>query len=388
MKNIYSERLNLLPPYLFIKIDKKKKELKEKGVDIISFGVGDPDLPTPEHIIKAGQEALTKPEFHQYPFGPGIKEYREAISKWYKNRFNVDLDPDKEVYSLIGSKEGIGHFPLAFVNPGDVVLIPDPGYPVYRSGTIFSGGEPYFMSLIEENDFLPDLGKIPQKILKKSKIMFLNYPNNPTSATAPKEYFKEVVKFAKKNNMIVAHDAAYSEMYYDGNPPDSFLSIEGAKNVGIEFHSLSKTYNMTGWRIGWACGNAGILKGLATVKDNYDSGAFTAIQYAGIVALTGPQECVNKMRETYQKRRDVLVDELIKLGWKLRKPKATFYVWAKVPSGYNSTKTMEKLLMDAGIVTTPGVGMGSSGEGYIRFALTVNEDRIKQAVERIKKIKW
>lgn len=387
MKITYSDKLSKLPPYLFVEIDKKKKAAIERGVDIISLGVGDPDQPTPDHIVKAGQDALAKPANHQYPFGSGLKKFREAAALWYKNRFNVELNPENEVCSLIGSKEGIGHFHLAFVNPGDVVLIPEPGYPVYNTGTIFSDGKPFFMPLKEKNNFLPELDAIPEDILKKAKVMFLNYPSNPTAAAAGYEFFSKVVAFAKKYNIIVAHDAAYSEIYYETKPM-SFLEVPGAKEVGVEFHSLSKTYNMTGWRIGWICGNPDIVKGIATVKNNYDSGVFGAIQEAAIAALTGPQDCVEKMRRLYKERRDALVDGLVKLGWNVKKPSATFYVWANVPKGYTSSQTVSKLLDEAGIVCTPGNGLGPSGEGYVRFALTVDVSRIKEALSRIKKIKW
>ena len=383
-----ADRISKLPPYLFVEIDKKKKKLIDKGIDIISLGVGDPDLPTPEHIIKSGQESLSNPKYHQYPFGAGLKEFREAIAVWYKTRFNVSLVPDSEIHSLIGSKEGIGHLPLALVNPGDIVLIPDPGYPVYRSGTIFAGGEPYFMPLLEQNGFLPDLESIPEDILQRTKLMFINYPNNPTAATANKDFFIKVVELAVKYNFVVAHDAAYSEMYYDNTPPISFLSVPGAKNIGIEFHSLSKTYNMTGWRIAWICGNSEIVNGLSTVKDNYDSGAFSAIQKAAITAITGSQQCVEDMRKIYQERRNVFVEGLQKIGWNVTMPKATFYVWAHCPEKYTSAQTTEKILSETGIVCTPGNGMGNFGEGYVRFALTVNKDRLIESVERIKKIKW
>ncbi|OGS36330.1 MAG: LL-diaminopimelate aminotransferase, partial [Elusimicrobia bacterium RIFOXYB2_FULL_49_7] len=373
--------------YLFVEIDRKKKAAIARGVDIIALGVGDPDQPTPEHIIRAGQEALARPANHQYPFGAGMKSFREAVAGWYKTRFNVTLNPDNEVCSLIGSKEGIGHFHLAFVNPGDVVLIPEPGYPVYNTGTIFSDGEPYFMPLRAENNFLPDLGAIPESVAKRARIMFINYPNNPTAATAPRGFYEKVIEYARKYGIIVAHDAAYSEIYYE-NKPMSFLEIPGAKEVGVEFHSLSKTYNMTGWRIGWVCGNPDIVKGLSTVKDNYDSGAFQAVQEAAVAALTGPQDCVENMRALYRERRDALCDGLAKLGWKVTKPQATFYVWANVPKGYSSSATVGKLLDDAGIVCTPGNGLGSSGEGYVRFALTVGVPRINEALSRIARIKW
>lgn len=385
----YNEKLKKLPPYLFVEIDKKKKEAIARGADIISLGVGDPDMPTPKHIIKAGQEAIAKPSNHQYPFGAGLIAYRKAVTDWYKKRFNVDINPETEICALIGSKEGIGHMHLGFINPGDVVLIPEPGYPVYNTGTIFTDGVPYFMPLLEKNGFLPDLDAIPADILKKAKIIFVNYPNNPTAAVANKEFYVKLIDFAKKNDIIVAADAAYSEIYYDEkDKPLSFLEVPGAKEVGVEFHSLSKTYNMTGWRIGWVCGNKDIVKGIATVKDNYDSGVFQAIQEAAITALTASQSCVEENRKIYKERRDALVGGLKKLGWEVNLPKATFYVWAKTPKGYTSADTVSKLLDEAAIVCTPGNGMGKSGEGYVRFALTVDVPRIEEALNRISKINW
>lgn len=384
----YSEKLKRLPAYLFIEIDRKKKEAIEKGKDIISLGVGDPDLPTPNHIIKSIQEGVIKPVNHQYPFGVGLLSYREAIVEWYKKRFNVNLNTD-EICALIGSKEGIGHIHLGFVNPGDVVLVPEPGYPVYNTGTIFSDGIPYFMPLLEKNNFLPDLDIIPKDILKKAKLIFVNYPNNPTAAIAPKEFYLKLIEFAKRNNIIVASDAAYSEIYYDENEkPCSFLEFPGAKEVGVEFHSLSKTYNMTGWRIGWVCGNKDIVAGVAKVKDNYDSGVFQAIQEAAVTALTSSQEYVGNFRKIYKERRDTLIEGLRKLGWQVSSPKASFYVWAKIPKGYTSSQIVSKLLDLAAIICTPGNGMGKSGEGYVRFALTVSVPRIKEAIERMGLIKW
>jgi LL-diaminopimelate aminotransferase len=387
MKITYNQKLSKLPPYLFIEIDRRKKEAIERGVDIISLGVGDPDQPTPAHIIKAGQEALARPRNHQYPFGAGLLSFRQAVASWYKSRFNVALNPADEICALLGSKEGIGHFHLAFIDPGDVALIPEPGYPVYTTGTIFTDGRPFYMPLLERNGFLPDLSAIPEAICKKAKVMFINYPNNPTAATAPRKFYEDVVAFAKKHDIIVAHDAAYSELYYEEKPM-SFLEVPGAMDVGVEFHSLSKTYNMTGWRIGWACGNKDIIKGLGLVKDNYDSGVFQAVQEAGIAALEGPQDCVEGLRAMYRKRRDALVDGLLKLGWKVERPKATFYVWAHVPAGYTSAQAVGKLLDEAGVVCTPGNGLGVSGEGYVRFALTVDVPRIQEALKRISAIKW
>ena len=385
---LFAERLKKLPPYLFIEIDKKKKKLIDSGVDVINLGVGDPDLPTPEHIVKSAQNALIKSEFHHYPFGAGTQEFRESVVYWYSKRFNVKLDYKTEVYALIGSKEGIGHLPLALVNPGDYVLIPDPGYPVYKSSTIFAGGNIYQLPLTEKNNFIPDLDTVPEYILNKTKLLFLNYPNNPTTAVVTEDFFIKVVEFAKKYNIVVAHDAAYSEIYFTENVPISFLSVPGAKDIGVEFHSVSKTYNMTGWRLGWICGNPEIIQALGTVKDNYDSGVFTVIQQAGITALTDSQECVAKTRKIFKKRRDIFCERLIKLGWKLKIPDATFYVWTNCPDGYSSTQCVEKLVENAGIIATPGVGMGQYGEGYVRFALTTTEDRLIEATERIAKIKW
>jgi len=383
----YADRIEQLPPYLFAEIDRKKKAAIDRGVDIISLGVGDPDRPTPEHIIKAGQAALAKSSNHQYPFGAGLLSFRKAIATFMEKRFHVKMDPATEIYSVIGSKEGLGHFPLAFLNPGDVALIPDPAYPVYKNATLFAGGVPYLMPLKEESHYLPDLNAIPVDVLQKAKIIFLNYPNNPIAAMAPRAFLEEVVAFAKKHQLIVAYDNAYSEMYYEEKPL-SFMEIPGAREVGIEFHSLSKTFNMTGWRIGWVCGNPDLIKGLSTIKDSVDSGAFQAIQEAGIAALEGPESFLEEMRAMYRRRRDQFVEAMQKAGWNIAKPGATFYMWAHTPKGYTSTQVAARLLDEVGVVCTPGVGFGPSGEGYIRFALSVDEKRMMEAVERIKTLKW
>jgi len=388
MKFDYSQRLSQLPPYVFIEIDRKKKEAIQRGIDIIDLGVGDPDLPTPQHIRDAMKKAIDESKYHRYPFGPGLLEFRKAIARWCKVRFSVELDAENEIHALIGSKEGIGHIHLAFVNPGDMVLCPEPAYPVYKIGTIYAGGTPYLMPLLEENDFLPDFDSIPEKITAKAKMVFINYPNNPTGACGNIDFFRRVIKFARKHNIIVVNDAAYSEIYYGGRKPISFLELPGAMELGIEFHSLSKTYNMTGWRIGWACGNRKIIKGLSMVKENIDSGVFGAIQVASIEALNGPQDCVDEMRRIYEKRRDLLSEGLNRTGWKVKKPEATFYLWAKVPEGYSSLECVEKLLEEAGILSTPGNALGPSGEGYVRFALTVDEKRIEEAVDKLGSIKW
>jgi len=388
MKFDYSQRLSQLPPYVFVEIDRKKKDAIRRGIDIIDLGVGDPDLPTPQHIRDAMKKAIEESKYHRYPFGPGLLEFRKAIARWYKVRFGVELDAESEIHALIGSKEGIGHIHLAFVNPGDVVLCPEPAYPVYNIGTIYAGGTPYFMPLLEENNFLPDLDSVPDEVIKKTKMVFINYPNNPTTACANEDFFKRVVGFARKHSIIVVSDAAYSEVYYEGKKPVSLLELAGAKEVGIEFHSLSKTYNMTGWRIGWACGNRSIIKGLSMVKENIDSGVFAAIQVASIEALNGPQDCVDEMRRIYESRRDLLAEGLGKTGWKVKRPEATFYIWARVPEGYSSLESVEKLLEEVGILSTPGNALGPSGEGYVRFSLTVDEERIEEAVERLSRIKW
>jgi LL-diaminopimelate aminotransferase len=381
-----SERLKRLPPYLFREIDRQKEEVSARGVDIIDLGVGDPDLPTPPHIIEALQKAAADPANHRYPSYSGMHDFNAAVAKWYQQRFNVDLDAKNEVVTLIGSKEGLAHVPLAFINPGDLALVASPAYPVYNIGTQFAGGEPYFMDLLKANQFLPDLEAIPAEVAKKAKMMFINYPNNPTAAVATREFFEAVVAFAEDHGVIVCHDAAYSEMAYDGFRPMSFLEVPGARSVGIEFHSLSKTYNMTGWRIGFAVGCPDVISGLGRVKSNIDSGAFQAIQIAGIAALEGDQGCVEDMRRTYRRRRDILVDGLRSIGFSVERPRATFYVWTEVPKGYTSAGLTSRLLTEAGVVTTPGNGFGAAGEGYVRMALTVTRERIREAVERIQSI--
>ncbi|UCG81840.1 MAG: LL-diaminopimelate aminotransferase [Desulfobacterales bacterium] len=381
-----AERLKRLPPYLFKEIDRQKEEVRAKGMDIIDLGVGDPDLPTPPHIIEASQRAASDPANHRYPSYSGMHDFNAAVARWYQRRFGVELDPGEEVVTLIGSKEGIAHIPLAFIDPGDVALVASPGYPVYHIGTQFAGGEAYYMDLLKENGFLPDLKVISQEIAEKAKIMFINYPNNPTAAVATREFFESVVAFAEEYNVIVCHDAAYSEMAFDGFRPMSFLELQGAKSVGIEFHSLSKTYNMTGWRIGFAVGCTDVINALGQVKSNIDSGAFQAVQIAGITALEGGQACVEEMRQTYAERRDILVEGLHAAGLSIEKPRATFYLWVEVPQGYTSAGFASLLLTEAGIVTTPGNGFGAAGEGYVRMALTVDRDRIREAVKRIERI--
>jgi LL-diaminopimelate aminotransferase len=386
MKIEKADRINSLPPYLFKEIDRQKEEVKKRGMDIIDLGVGDPDMPTPEHIIGALSKAAKDPANHKYPSYTGMGDFNEAVARWYKRRFNVALDPEKEVVTLIGSKEGIAHISLALINPGDTALVTSPGYPVYDIGVKFAGGQTYFMNLLKENNFLPDLGAVPEQFVKKAKMMFINYPNNPTSAVADGQFFEKVVSFANANNIIVCHDAAYTELAFDGYRPESFLETDGAGEVGIEFHSLSKTYNMTGWRIGFAVGRAEVIQALGQVKSNIDSGAFQAVQIAGIAALEEDQTCVNEMNEEYTKRRDILVDGLRSIGLSVEKPKATFYTWIEVPKGYTSAEFASRLLLKAGIVATPGNGFGKAGEGYVRMTLTVGKERLKEAIKRIRNI--
>jgi LL-diaminopimelate aminotransferase len=380
-----AQRIKKIPPYLFAEIDKKKEAAIEKGVDIINLGIGDPDQPTPAHIIDQLAKSVRDPKTHDYPPYEGTKEFRSAIANWYFKRFQVNLDPEKEVISLIGSKEGIAHVFLAFIDPGDISLIPDPAYPVYKTGTLFANGEPYTMPLLEEKGFLPDLDSIDKDIAKKAKLMFLNYPNNPTGAIANKEYFKKVVNFAKKYDLLICHDFAYSELVYGGYRAPSFLEIEGAKDVCLEFHSLSKTYNMTGWRIGFAVGNQEAISALSIIKTNVDSGIFKAIQEAGITALTGPQDHIPELINMYTQRRDVVVNGLNQLGWHIEAPKATFYVWIPTPKNMNAIDFSNYVLEKTGIILTPGIGYGQYGEGYVRIALTVDVPRLKEAIVRLEK---
>ncbi|OGR36104.1 MAG: LL-diaminopimelate aminotransferase [Desulfovibrionales bacterium GWA2_65_9] len=382
-----AQRLANLPPYLFAAVDKAKEEVRAKGLDIISLGIGDPDLPTPDFIIDALCTAARNPANHQYPSYVGLLSFRQAVADWYLRRFGVSLDPQTEVVSLIGSKEGIAHFPLAFVNPGDLVLIATPNYPVYGVTTEFVGGIPLYLPLTDENNFLPDLDAIDNDTWKRAKAIYVNYPNNPTAAMAPRSFYEKLIAKALEFNVIVVHDAAYTEMYFnEANKPLSILEIPGGRDVAIEFHSLSKTYNMTGWRIGMAVGNASLVKGLGKVKENIDSGIFQAVQEAGIVALNQGDAYTAELRGIYRERRDVVIEALKKAGISCRIPEATFYIWSKVPGGVSSQDFVTRVLKQTGVVTTPGNGFGTPGEGYFRISLTVNTDRLKEAVLRISQL--
>jgi len=378
-----AKRVENLPPYLFAEISKKIAEKKAKGEEVISFGIGDPDMPTPPHIIERLCQAAQDPANHRYPESSGLPELRQAIAGWYESRFGVSLDVNKEVLPLIGSKEGIHHIAMCLIDPEDTVLVPDPGYPPYATGTILAGGKPYYMPLTEKNDFLPDLNAIPFYVLKKAKLLWINYPHNPTGAVAELDFFNRVVQFARQHDLAVCHDAPYSEVAFDGYQPVSFLQAEGAKEVGIEFHSLSKSYNMTGWRIGMAVGNAKMITALKTIKSNWDSGIPQAIQYAAIEALTGPQNCIPEHNAVYKRRRDLVIEALNGIGLEAKPAKASLYIWAKVPEGYTSVEFTNEILERFGVVVTPGTGYGKNGEGYVRVSLTIPDAALVKGLSRL-----
>ena len=383
---MYAKRITSLPPYLFAEIDERKKKAEHKGIDIIDLSIGDPDLPTPPHVVEAACRAAKNPLNHRYPSYEGMLSFREAVAAWYNHKKHVSLDAEDEVLTLIGSKEGIAHSAFAFLDSGDIALVPNPAYPVYKNATLLANGIPHSVPLTDETEFKPDLDRIDKEVVRKAKIMFLNYPNNPTAATVEKTFFKEIVDFAHDHDIIILHDNPYSELTFDGYEAPSFLAVDGAKDVGIEFNSLSKTYNMTGWRIGYAIGNSDLLKGLRLVKTNVDSGVFQAVQAAGIAALTGPQDGIKANLAVYKERRDILFDGLKSAGMEVKKPKATFYLWAKVPSGFLSVRFSLLLLDRAGVVVTPGIGFGDAGEGFVRFSLCVSKERIKEACERLERL--
>ena len=378
-----ARRIENLKPYLFVEINKKIAEKKAKGEEIVSFAIGDPDIPTPSHIINGLCQAAQDPANHRYPESEGLPELRKAIAEWYKRRFNVDLNPATEVLPLIGSKEGIGHIAFCVIDPGDIALVPDPAYPVYAIGTQLAGGRPYYLSLKESNGFLPNLNGIRDDILQQTKVLWINYPNNPTGAVADLSFFNMVVEFAKKHNILVCHDGPYSEVAFDGYQPTSFMQAEGAKDIGIEFHSLSKSYNMTGWRIGMVVGNAQAVGALRTLKSNLDSGIPQAIQYMAIEAFKGPQDSIAEHNNIYQRRRDLICEVLNNIGLEVKPPKASLYVWAKVPEGYNSVDFTADLLDQVGVAVTPGVGYGRSGEGYVRLSLTIPDASLVKGLSRL-----
>ncbi len=380
-----AQRIEKLPPYLFAEIDRKVAEAKARGADIISFGVGDPDLPTPDVIVDALSEAARDPGTHRYPSYTGLPEFRAAVADWYARRFGVKLDADDEVQPLVGSKEGIFHLPVAFVDVGDVALVPDPGYPVYETGTILAGGEAHLMPLLAENDFLPDLDAIAPDVLERARVMWLNYPSNPTAATAERDFFARAVDFCARNDLLLAHDAAYTEITYDGYVAPSVLEVDGAMEHAVEFHSLSKTYNMTGWRLGWVAGAPRAIEAIKRLKTNIDSGVFDAVQRAGIVALQRGDEALAHNVETYRRRRDLLCDGLKSMGVVVEPPKGSIYVWVPVPEGHSSESFTKFLLDEVDIVVAPGNGYGPTGEGFVRFSLTLADDRLEEGVERLRR---
>jgi len=378
-----AKRVEKLPPYLFVEICNKIAEKKAKGEDVVSFAVGDPDIPTPAHIIEKLCQAARDPANHRYPETASLPELRRAIAEWYKKRFDISLDADKEVLPLIGAKEGIVHIALCFIDSGDIALVPDPAYPPYAMGTILAGGSPYYMPLTKQNNFLPDLDAIPVHILDQARLLWINYPNNPTGAVADLDFFNRVVEFAQQHNLAVCHDGPYTEVAFDGYQPISFLQTDGAKEVGVEFHSLSKSYNMTGWRIGMVVGNATMIDALKRIKSNLDSGIPQAIQYAAIEALTGPQNCIQKHNAIYQKCRDLAIEMLNRIGLEAKVPKAGLYIWAKIPEGYTSVGFANELLDKVGVVVTPGTGYGKQGEGYVRLSLTVPDAGLVKGLSRL-----
>jgi LL-diaminopimelate aminotransferase len=382
-----ASRVEKIPPYLFARIDKKKEEARKRGIDLVDFSIGDPDIPTPAHIVERMKEATENPRNHQYPSYEGMPAFRKAVAGWYAQRFGVKLDPEKEVVALIGSKEGIAHLPWVYLDEGDVALIPSPGYPVYRITTLLAGGTPYILPLREERAFRPDLDNIPEEARRKAKICFINYPNNPTGAHGDDGLYERAVRLGRENDILICHDAAYSEVTYDGHKARSILEFDKEKRYSIEFHSLSKTYCMTGWRIGFAVGNSDAVQNLGKLKTNIDSGVFQAIQEAGIEALTGSQESVEAMKTVFARRRDLVVEGLASIGIKVPKPLGTFYIWAHVPAGYTSAEFAEALIERIGIVVTPGAGFGDEGEGYFRISITTPEPRIREGMGRLKELR-
>jgi LL-diaminopimelate aminotransferase len=379
-----AENLNHIEPYLFAQIDEKRHALEAQGVDVISLGIGDPDMPTPSHIVAAMHEAIDNPANDQYPDYAGSPAFRQACATWMQRRFGVEVDPGKEVLALIGSKEGIAHLHTAFVNPGEYVLAPSVGYPVYSGGATLMHANTYFMPMSAETAWLADFSQVPDEVLAKAKIMFLGYPNNPTGAVATEEYFDRAIAFCKEHGLLLAHDNAYCDICFDGYRAPSILERPGAKDVCVEFFSMSKSYNMTGWRIAFVCGNEYAVQALGTVKNNLDSGQFTAIQDAAIAAMLGPQDCIVEQCAVYERRRDLIVEALQSIGLDCVAPKATIYIWTKVPEGYTSAGFAEHVLTQAHVIVTPGSGYGTDGEGYIRISLTCPDDRIIEAVKRIK----
>ncbi len=379
-----SRRFDNLAPYLFAQLEEKIESAKKEGVDVINLGIGDPDRPTPEHIVAELCRQAANPDTHQYPSSKGMETFRDTVAQWYRSRYGVELNAADEVASLIGSKEGIAHLAFCYIDPGDTALVPDPGYPVYQGGVTLAGGEPHFMPLRAENGFLPVLEDVPEEVARRAKLMFLNYPNNPTGAIAHRQFFADVVEFARQYDILVAHDAAYVEVGFDDYQPLSFMQIPGSKDVGIEFGSVSKSHNMTGWRIGWVVGRRDVVTALVTFKSNVDSGAFEAVQHAAVRGLSAPQDALEEQLQIYRERRDLVITTLNDMGWDLEAPKASIYVWAPTPNDMDAIAFAETVFSETGVVLTPGVGYGSEGERYFRISLTVDSVRLQEAMERLR----
>ena len=377
-------RIEDLPAYLFAEISRKIAAKRQQGIEVITFGIGDPDLPTPSHVIEALKRASDKPENHRYPESEGLPELRKTISEWYMRRFEVSLDPDREVLPLVGSKEGIAHVALCLINPGDVALIPDPGYPVYEVGALFAGAKIEYVPLLEENGYLPDFASIPAETARAARLIWLNYPNNPTGATADESFFARAIAWAGEHDVAILHDAPYTEVVYDGYQPVSLLEVPGGREVGVEFHSFSKSYNMTGWRVGMVSGNAVLIDALRRLKSNVDSGIPQAIQEMAIEAARGPQDVINHNNKVLQKRRDRLVAALREVGLSVQPPKASLYLWARIPEGYDSKRFATELLDTVAVVVTPGTGYGPHGEGYVRLSLTIPDDKLDEGIRRLR----
>jgi LL-diaminopimelate aminotransferase len=381
----FSRRMDNLAPYLFAEMERRVTEKRRSGVDVISLGIGDPDLPTPTYIVEEMQRQVADAANHRYPSNWGLAEFAEAAAQFYKRRFGVDLDPKKEFFPLLGAKEGLAHICLALLDPGDVALVPDPGYPVYAGGSLIAGAEVFYLNLRADKGFLPDLDEVNEEEARRAKVLFVGYPNNPTAAVVEDNFFDRVVAFAKKHDLVVVHDNAYSELTYDGYVAPSFLNAAGAKDVGVELFSFSKPFNMTGWRVGFAVGNHEVLAHLWRLKTNMDSGMFDALQRTAAFILNGPWDFVDHMREIYRRRRDLLAEALVSVGIEVPRPRGTVYMWVPIPAGYTSASFSEHVLEQAGVVVTPGRGYGPAGEGFVRLSLTTPDDRIAEAVERIER---
>ena len=379
----FAARLGLVPPYLFAELERKIEEKTKAGIDVISLGIGDPDLPTPAAVVEEMQRQVARPETHTYPSNRGLAAFREAVTGFYHERFGVDIDPEREVIPVLGGKEGVAHIAFACLDPGDICLSPEPGYPPYTSGPLFAGGDLHYLPLREELGFAPDFDAIPSDVLARANLLFLNYPNNPTGAIAPEALFRSVVELANEHDLIVVHDNSYSEIAFDGYRPPSFLETPGAKDVGVEIFSLSKGWNMTGWRIAWVAGNADIVESYRRLKTNLDSGMFDALQLAAVAALTRAHDFPKEMSEVYRRRRDLMIESLTAIGLPASPPKATPYIWVRVPDGYNAASFTELVLEEAAVVLSPGSSFGPSGEGYVRISLTVADERLDEAARRI-----